>query len=173
MKYIYIKMLESYHKCLVLFIILFSLEKWDMIGMVKTSIDIELKWKGKLKYEVQIRGRHNLVVDASSETQGDDEGPAPDDLLAAAVGACLSSSFTFCASKAKAELVELTSVVRAQISRVEGYLRVTGMDVILNPKFKDEESAKKKERCIAIFRNYCTVTESVSRGIPVNVEVKT
>ncbi len=139
----------------------------------KQIIDVELKWIGGLKYDIHIRGRHQFMVDASSETEGDDEAPAPSDILAAAVGSCLSSSFTFCASKVKAELTSLTANVKAEISRVEGYLRVTGIDVTLNPQFKREATAKNQDRCIAIFRNYCTVTESVRRGIPVNVTVKT
>ncbi|MGQ9720909.1 MAG: OsmC family protein [Candidatus Jordarchaeum sp.] len=142
--------------------------------MAKTSTDVKLKWMGGLKFDVNIRGKHNLFVDASSETQsGGDEGPAPDDMLTAAVGSCLASSFVFCASKVKAELASLTVTARAEISRVEGYLRVTGLDVTLNPQFKEEEPSKKQDRCIAIFRNYCTVTESVTRGIPVKVNIKT
>ncbi|MFB0561826.1 MAG: OsmC family protein [Candidatus Lokiarchaeia archaeon] len=136
-------------------------------------IDVELKWLGGLKYDIHIRGKHQFVVDASSETEGNDEAPAPVDLVTAAVGSCLASSFTFCASKVKAELTGLTVTANAEISRVEGYLRVTNIDVILNPQFKEEDTTKRQDRCVAIFRNYCTVTESVTRGIPVNVTVKT
>jgi len=138
----------------------------------KKFIDVELQWKGELKFDVKIRNTHEILVDASSETEGEDEGPAPDDLLTAAVGSCLASSFAFCISKARAELTDLTVSAKAEVSRVEGRLRVTRIDVTLNPKFAEKDD-KKLERCKAIFRNYCTVTESVVRGIPVNVTVST
>lgn len=136
-------------------------------------VDVECVWLGELKYDIQIRGKHQFIVDASSETEGNDEAPAPVDLVTAAVCSCLGSSFTFCASKVRAELTGLTVIANAQISRVEGYLRVTNIDVTINPQFKEEEATKKQDRCIALFRNYCTVTESVTRGIPVNVNIKT
>ncbi|MEM2145365.1 MAG: OsmC family protein [Candidatus Jordarchaeaceae archaeon] len=138
----------------------------------KRFIDVELEWKGELKFDVNIRNTYKILVDASSETERGGEAPAPDDLLTAAVGSCLASSFAFCASKARAELTSLTVNVKTEVSRVEGRLRVTGINVTLNPKFADKDD-KKSERCKAIFRNYCTVTESVARGIPVNVTVKT
>jgi uncharacterized OsmC-like protein len=75
-------------------------------------------------------------------------------------------------SKARAELTELTTTVKAEESRVEGRLRVTGINVTINPKFAEKDD-KKLERCKAIFRDYCTVTGSVTRGIPVNVTVET
>lgn len=138
----------------------------------KKFVDVELKWKGELKFDVKIRNTHKILVDASSETEGRDEAPAPDDLLTAAVGSCLASSFAFCASKARAELTGLTVNAKAEASRVEGRLRVTGINVTLNPTFVEKDD-KKLERCKSIFRNYCTVTESVTKGIPVNVTVKT
>ena len=139
---------------------------------VEKIIDVEIKWKGNLKFDVKIRGTHELFVDDTPKPEGVDEGPAPSDLLAAAVGACLSSSFTFCMSKARAELTDLTTTVKAEESRVEGRIRVTGINVTLNPKFAENDD-KKLERCKAIFRNYCIVTESVTKGIPVNVTVET
>ncbi len=136
-------------------------------------VGVQLKWISGLKYDIQIRGKHKLMVDAASEVKDGDEAPSPVDLLAAAVGSCLASSFTFCASKVRAELADLTVSVQAEISRVEGYLRVTGLNVTINPQFSEKATEKKQERCIALFRNYCTVTESVTRGIPVNITVKT
>jgi uncharacterized OsmC-like protein len=138
----------------------------------KRFIDVELEWKGELKFDVNIRNTHRILVDASSETEGKGVAPAPDDLLTAAVGSCLASSFAFCAFKARATLTGLTVNAKAEVSRVEGRLRVTSINVTLNPKFAEEDD-KKVERCKAIFRNYCTVTESVVKGIPVNVTLKT
>ncbi|MEM3586567.1 MAG: OsmC family protein [Candidatus Jordarchaeaceae archaeon] len=138
----------------------------------KRVVDVELEWKGALKFDVNIRNTYKILVDASSETEGVGVAPAPDELLAAAVGSCLASSFAFCASKARAALMGLTVNVKEEVSRVEGRLRVTSINVTLNPKFAEEDD-KKLERCKAIFRNYCTVTESVVKGIPVNVTVKT
>ena len=134
-------------------------------------VELELKWLGELRFDLHIRGTHQFIVD---DTEGTDVAPSPVDLLLGAVSSCLASSFTFCVGKVRAELNGLKVTANAEISRVEGYLRVTNIDVNLYPQFKEEEDLKKKEdRCISIFRNYCTITESVVRGVPVNVSVKT
>jgi organic hydroperoxide reductase OsmC/OhrA len=61
--------------------------------------------------------------------------------------------------------------VTAHIARNdEGRLRVEGIDVDLTPCFAGTD-ATRFERCKALYEDFCIVTESVRRGIPVHVHL--
>lgn len=102
---------------------------------------------------------------------GDGTGPNAAAVLAAAVGNCLAASFTFCLRKVRLEPVDLTVNVIAHVDRNEqGRFRITGIDVQLNPQLLEGDRSR-QERCERLFEDFCVVTESVRRGIPVNVKI--
>ncbi len=66
---------------------------------------------------------------------------------------------------------KLDSTVKTNIERNnEGYLRITGLEVQIRPDV-DEEDKPRLSRCLGIFENYCTVTQSVRQGIEVKVKI--
>ncbi|MHA1130103.1 MAG: OsmC family protein, partial [Candidatus Helarchaeota archaeon] len=97
-------------------------------------------------------------------------GPDPSKLLISAVMGCLNASFAFCLKKAHVPLKgmkafgELTSE-----QNEEGFWRVSKIDVELVPEIVIEKGNPRMERCMEIFHDYCTITQSVRQGIPVNV----
>lgn len=101
---------------------------------------------------------------------GEGNGPDAVRLLAAAVGQCLSSSLLFCLAKARVPVQGLQTVVEGRIERNEqGRLRVAGLRVRLEPGIMGDTAGL--DRCLDIFENFCTVAESVRRGIEIDVEV--
>ena len=102
---------------------------------------------------------------------GEGSGPNAAAVLAAAVGNCLATSFAFCLRKVRLEPIDLTASVVAHVDRNEqGRFRVTSIDVELNPELLEGDQAR-QERCEKLFEDFCVVTESVRRGIPVNVKI--
>jgi organic hydroperoxide reductase OsmC/OhrA len=102
---------------------------------------------------------------------GEGIGPNAAAVLAAAVGNCLAASFAFCLRKVRLEPVDLTANVIAHVDRNEqGRFRITGIDVELNPQLLEGDRSR-QERCERLFEDFCVVTESVRRGIPVNVKI--
>jgi uncharacterized OsmC-like protein len=103
---------------------------------------------------------------------GEGTGPNAAAVLAAAVGNCLAASFTFCLRKVRLEPLDLRANVVAHVARNEqGRYRVTGIDVELVPELLESDSAR-MDRCERLFEDFCVVTESVRRGIPVNVTIE-
>lgn len=104
---------------------------------------------------------------------GGGQGPTPNDLVAAAVGNCLAASLLMCLQKSRATVHELAADVEMTVGRNEqGRLRIQGMDVRLRPTLGLEDGPK-MDRCRELFERFCTVTESVRQGIPVDVTVET
>jgi uncharacterized OsmC-like protein len=115
-------------------------------------------------------GTQAMVFDEPSPL-GEGSGPPAAAVLAAAVGDCLAASFAFCLRKVRLEPVDITVNVVAHVDRNEqGRFRITSIDVELNPELLEGDKAR-QARCEQLFEDFCIVTESVRRGIPVNVKI--
>ena len=102
---------------------------------------------------------------------GEGAGPNAAAVLAAAIGDCLSSSFAFCLRKVRLEPVDLKADVVAHVARNEqGRFRISSIDVELSPEVLEQDRPR-MQRCQQLFEDFCVVTESVRRGIPVNVKI--
>ena len=102
---------------------------------------------------------------------GTGRGPSPEQLLAAAVGNCLSSSLLFALRKYKQAPEPLACEVEVEVGRnAEGRLRVLGMKARLRLGVP-AASLQHLDRALAQFESFCTVTQSVSQGFPVTVSV--
>ena len=93
-------------------------------------------------------------------------------MLAAAVGNCLAASMLFASKKAGVPTGEIEASVKLRMVRNENRrIRIGSMQVTLDPKLSPEFLEKAKG-VRAIFEDFCTVTQSVKQGIPVEVKVK-
>ena len=102
---------------------------------------------------------------------GQGNGPSPVQLLASAVGNCLSASLLFALRKFKQRPEPLSCEVHAEVGRnAEGRLRVLGMTAKLTLGVHGQV-LEHLDRVLGTFESYCTVTQSVSAGIPVEVQV--
>ena len=102
---------------------------------------------------------------------GQGAGPTPVQLLAAAVGNCLSASLLFALRKFKQQPEPLRCEVVADVGRnADGRLRVLGLTATLTLGVP-AASLQHLERVLATFKAYCTVTESVRAAVPVTVAV--
>jgi uncharacterized OsmC-like protein len=114
----------------------------------------------KFKAEFDAEGMPDLTVD-EVEPIGESSGPNPSRLLSVAVGHCLSSSLLFCLSKARINAKNLETTIKTTHEKNEEmHLEV------------DEKDKDRVGRCLDIFEDYCTVTQSVRKGIEVNVRIK-
>ncbi len=102
---------------------------------------------------------------------GHGQGPSPVQLLAAAVGNCLSASLLFAWRKFKQDPGRIACDVQAEVGRnAEGRLRVLGLKATLTLGVPGD-TLEHLERVMGGFEAYCTVTQSVSQGIDVTVQV--
>jgi uncharacterized OsmC-like protein len=124
-------------------------------------------------YQFEIRfgeGVPSLVGDEHPPL-GQGQGPTPVQLLAGAVGNCLSDSLLFALRKFKQTPEPISCDVTAEIGRnAAGRLRVLGFDVQLTLGVA-ADTLQHLDRVLAQFEDFCTVASSVSQGIPVRVAV--
>lgn len=105
---------------------------------------------------------------------GAEAGPNASRVLAAAIGNCLSSSLLFCLQKSRITLKHVSTKVQTTLTRNEAdRWRVKGMKVDIKVDPVDEEDRERMKRCLEIFEDFCIVTQSVRKGIDVQVAVQT
>jgi uncharacterized OsmC-like protein len=120
--------------------------------------------------EFDMEGVPNIIVDEAKPV-GKGSGPNSTRLFSAAVGQCLSSSLLYCLGKARINAKNLATTVNAITERnPEGRLRIKRLDVQIHISV-DEQDKTRLTRCLDIFEDFCTVTQSVRKGVEVNVNI--
>lgn len=103
---------------------------------------------------------------------GENAGPNPSRMLAAAVANCLAASLMFALKKFKNEPDPVTVEVDVQMTRNEAKrLRVGAVDVAIKLG-KPGAAFEHLDRVLAQFEDFCVVTQSVRDGFEVNVAVR-
>jgi len=126
-------------------------------------------------YEFVVKFDKPTVADLTTDEGpplGKDAGPSPVRLLAAAVGNCLAASLLFACRKAAVPVAPIHAGVKVRIARNENRrLRVDRIQVTLDPgiagEFLDQARGPR-----SVFEDFCTVTQSIRDGVPVDVIVK-
>jgi organic hydroperoxide reductase OsmC/OhrA len=103
---------------------------------------------------------------------GEGTGPAPTQLLAAAVANCLSSSLVFACARSKEDPGHLVTTVSCEIGRNErNRLRVTEMNITITLGVAADKLVH-FSHALKQFEDFCTVSQSVRNGIPYSLTVK-
>lgn len=113
----------------------------------------------------------DIVLSDEDPPVGTGKGPTPVQLLAAAVGNCLSASLLFALRKFK----QAPEPIRAQVEPVVGRneekrVRVQRLKVRIDLGVP-AAGLQHLDRALAQFEDFCTVTASVRAAIPVDIEV--
>lgn len=111
-----------------------------------------------------------LLLD-EPEPIGGAKGPNASRLVGAAVGNCLSASLLFCIEKGKQTVKRMhTDVVGTMMRNEQGRLRLGTLDVRITLDVEGDKP-ERVSRCLELFEDYCVVTGSVRKGIPVSVTI--
>lgn len=113
----------------------------------------------------------DILVSDEAPPVGGGKGPSPLQLLAAAVGNCLSASLLFALRKFK----QAPEPIRAHVEAVTGRneqkrVRVQRLKVRLDLGVPADR-LQHLDKALAQFEDFCTVTASVRAAIPVDIEV--
>jgi uncharacterized OsmC-like protein len=139
--------------------------------MSNETVTVRLAQRQNYQFDVQFSdGAPSLHTD-EPPPMGEGTGPSPTQLLATAVGNCLSASLLFSLRKYKQEPQPLSCEVQAEVGRnAEGRLRVLRMTAALTLG-EPAAALAHVERAVSQFEAFCTVTQSVGQGIDITVQV--
>lgn len=139
--------------------------------MSEQTIHVTLRQQQDYRFENVFGGEVPNITSDEPAPLGTGRGPSPVQLLAAAVGNCLSDSLLFALRKFKQKPEPIGCDVQAEVGRnAEGRLRVLNMHARLTLGVP-AAALEHLDRVLGQFEAYCTVTQSVGQGIPVTIEV--
>jgi uncharacterized OsmC-like protein len=139
--------------------------------MSESQARVTLRQQQDYRFEIDFGAGVPALIGDEKAPLGGGTGPTPVQLLAAAVGNCLSDSLLFALRKFKQAPEPISAEVTADIGRnAEGRLRVQGMAVRLQLGVA-ADTLQHLDRVLDQFENFCTVASSVSQGIPMQVTV--
>jgi uncharacterized OsmC-like protein len=139
--------------------------------MSERTIHVTLKQKQDYRFDIRFDDALPVLTSDEPAPLGTGLGPSPSQLLAAAVGNCLSDSLLFALRKFKQSPEPLSCDVHAEIGRnTQGRVRVLRMKAVLTLGVPAASLAQ-LERVLSTFETYCTITQSVGQGIPISLEV--
>jgi len=133
---------------------------------------VSVRRQERFRFEVDfgLDGVGPLYMD-EPEPVGGDSGPNASKVLAAAMGNCLTASLLFCLQKARAEVGDVETKVDGVMRRNgKGRWRIVEINVEISPEVGEEYDSQ-YERCLGLFEEFCVVSKSVEKGIPLNVKV--
>jgi uncharacterized OsmC-like protein len=139
--------------------------------MSESLVHVQLVQRQDYQFDIQFGAGIPTVMGDEPAPLGAGLGPSPVQLLAAAVGNCLSDSLLFALRKFKQAPEPLHCDVRAEVGRnAEGRMRVLGINATLTLGVP-AAGLQHLDRVLDQFEAYCTVTQSVGQGIPIGIEV--
>lgn len=132
---------------------------------------VRLQQQQDYRFEIRFAADGVPLLADEPPPLGQAAGPSPVQLLAAAVGNCLSASLLFALRKFKQVPDPLQAVVNAEVGRnAEGRVRVLSLQAVLTLGVPAAQ-LEHLDRVLATFEAYCTVTQSVAAAIPVELQV--
>jgi len=139
--------------------------------MSSDHITVQLIQRHDYQFDVQFGGSVPTLRTDEPPPLGQGVGPSPVQLLAAAVGNCLSDSLLFALRKYKQAPEPIRCDVSAEVGRnAEGRRRVLAIQAKLMLGVA-AGTLEHLDRAVAQFEGFCTVTQSINQGIPVSVQV--
>jgi len=133
---------------------------------------VQLRQLQDYRFEIDFGAGVPRLTGDEKPPLGQGQGPTPVQLLAAAVGNCLSDSLLFALRKFKQAPEPITCTVTAEVGRnPQGRLRVLSLKAELTLGVP-AAGLEHLDRVLAQFEDFCTVASSISQGIPVVVEVR-
>jgi uncharacterized OsmC-like protein len=134
-------------------------------------ISVTLRQQQNFHFETEFGG--GLADYATDEPAplGTGLGPSPVQMLLAAVGSCMSSSFHFAMTKFRETPGQIVTKTQAMVGRdAANHMRVLAIDVAIS--FATPAAGiGHMDRIAGQFEQFCTVGASVARGIPIHITV--
>ena len=139
--------------------------------MSEKLVKIELQQQKDYQFLIEYGNAVPSLICDEPPPLGGGTGPSPVQLLACAVGNCLSDSLIFAFRKFKQMAEPIHATVVAEVGRNEaGRMRVLKINATLQLGVEGVQ-LEHLSSVLDQFESFCTVTQSVGLGVPVHTRV--
>ncbi|MBN1803292.1 MAG: OsmC family protein [Candidatus Lokiarchaeota archaeon] len=134
---------------------------------------VTINYSENMHFIAKARNFNNIHIDEPESFHGTGLGPSPVEYTLIGIGGCLGSTFSYCLSKKGIEISDLKVIVDGKMKHEEpdGRLRLIKIEAELQLTTKNNENIKHIDECSNTFLEYCIVSNSIARGVPIDVNV--
>jgi len=131
-----------------------------------------LLWEAEKRASALVDGKPRMQVSSPPEFKGDPSCWSPEDMLVAAVEACLLMTFLAYSQREELELVKYESKAEGVLEFANGRYRFT--EVTLRPRltFRTEEDAEIAQVVLEQAHRDCIITNSITAAITLEPEIR-
>jgi uncharacterized OsmC-like protein len=127
-----------------------------------------LIWDGASGAEVHTQKFRGLKLDMPTKFGGKGRHPCPDELFLSGVAGCLLTTFLYFKKKLKINIEGLEIVISGTLrAGSEGY-RISGIRAIISARARRSDEMNVR-RCIELAREYCHITRTLEKVIPIEI----
>ena len=132
--------------------------------------NIRLLWDEESGGEAYVRNFPPLQFDMPTDFGGKSRSPCPDELFFSAIGGCLVTTFLYFKNRLDLKLLGLRVSVQGTVGSVglKGY-RIKSIKTALYVEV-DEKETVKAEKCAELAKEFCHLTRSLERGVPIEAQ---
>jgi peroxiredoxin-like protein len=120
-----------------------------------------------------VKATHNTPLAVPTEFHGSGVGTSPEELLAAAIGACYAATFGIVAEHRKVPVAALDVNAIGQVEQDGPKLTYTGITLKVRLRMAPGTSEEQRQQAIELAMRadkYCVVTNAVRSSLEVRVE---
>lgn len=134
---------------------------------------ISIHLSEKLHFIARTRQFNDIHIDEPETFHGTDLGPSSVEYILIGIGGCLGSTLAFCLKKYDIEIKELEINVNGTLSHSGPLkrLRLIKVDTDIFLSTKNTDKTKEIDECIMNFKEHCVVSNSIIKGLPIDVNV--
>ncbi|MHA2289486.1 MAG: OsmC family protein [Promethearchaeota archaeon] len=131
-----------------------------------------LDYKKDLHFKASARNFKDFNVDEPASFHGTNLGPSAVEYLLIGIGGCLGTTFIYCLQKRNIELESFEVEVDGKLTHTGPKLLLRLVNIAVDLKYKPKETtpAVGIDECIKEFKDFCIVTNSIAKGIPIDVK---
>lgn len=131
--------------------------------------NVKTTWKGNMKFDSLVSG-HHLIIDASTEGGGENQGPRPKELMLTALAGCTGMDVVSILKKMRVELDNFNVNIEANLTEVHPK-HYDSMHIIYEFTGKDLPLDKLEKAVKLSQEQYCGVSYMYKKAMEVTFEI--
>ncbi|HOB90887.1 MAG: OsmC family protein [Bacillota bacterium] len=133
-------------------------------------MDVRVEWKGGLRFEGVGPSGHTVVMDASTESGGQDTGPRPTEMVLFGLGGCTGIDVAILLQKMRQQVSGIALRISAQRADKDPR-RFTDIHITYEISGTDLDEAKVQRAVSLSAEKYCSVLHSLNANITTSYEI--
>ena len=132
---------------------------------------VTLEYLEQLHFSASTRQFKEIHIDEPESFHGTNLAPSPIEYFLIGTGSCIGATFIFSLKKYNIKIKNFKIIVDGTLKHVgsSNRLRLIKIDIEFLISLTEDVSNEDLELCYETFQEYCPISDSITKGIPLNI----